>query len=94
MNELEPIAAYGAGLLTMGFLVVALFFLRFWRRSGDYLFASFAAAFLLMALNQVLPVLLNIPGDEQAGLYLLRLAAYGLIIAAILAKNVKWGSRR
>jgi hypothetical protein len=89
LSEWEPIiAAYAAGLLTMGFLTVALFFLRFWRRTGDFLFASFAIAFCLMALNQSLPILLDISGEEQAGVYLLRLAAYGVIIAAILAKNV------
>ena len=89
MSEWEPtIAAYAAGLLTMGFLAVALFFLRFWRRSGDFLFACFAIAFFLMAINQAIPVLFRIPREEQAGIYLRRLAAYGVIIAAILAKNV------
>ncbi len=89
MSEWEPtIAAYAAGLLTMGFLAVALFFLRFWRRNGDVLFAWFAIGFFLMALNQAIPVLFRIPSEEQAGVYLLRLAAYGVIIAAILAKNI------
>jgi hypothetical protein len=89
LSEWEPtIAAYAAGLLSMGFLAVALFFLRFWRRTGDFLFACFAAAFVLMALNQAIPVLFDIPGEEQAGIYLFRLAAYATIIAAILAKNV------
>jgi hypothetical protein len=89
MNEWEPaVAAYAAGLLTMGFLAVGLFFLRFWRRTADFLFACFSGAFFLMALNQAIPVLFNIPGEEQAGIYLLRLAAYALIIAAILAKNL------
>jgi hypothetical protein len=89
LSEWEPtIAAYAAGLLTMGFLAAALFFLRFWRRTGDFLFACFGIAFLLMALNQAIPVLLDIPGEELAGIYLLRLAAYAVIIVAILAKNV------
>ncbi|HJR55005.1 MAG TPA: DUF5985 family protein [Rhizomicrobium sp.] len=89
MSEWEPtIAAYAAGLLTMGFLTVGLFFVRFWRRTGDLLFACFGIAFSLMALNQAIPVLLSIPREEQAGIYLLRLAAYAVIIAAILMKNI------
>ena len=89
MSEWEPaIAAYAAGLLTMGFLAVALFFLRFWRRSGDFLFACVSGSFLLMACNQAIPVLFSSSSEEQAGIYLLRLAAYAVIIVGILAKNV------
>jgi hypothetical protein len=89
LSEWEPtIAAYAAGLLTMGFLAVALFFLRFWRRTGDFLFACFGIAFSLMAVNQAIPILFSIPSEEQAGIYLLRLGAYGVIIVAILIKNV------
>ena len=38
---------YLAGAVTLGFAVAALFFLRFWRRTGDRLFMAFAAAFAL-----------------------------------------------
>ncbi|WP_436040821.1 DUF5985 family protein [Rhizobium sp. LjRoot98] len=31
-----------------------MFFIRFWRRTRDALFAAFAAAFWLLALNQAL----------------------------------------
>jgi hypothetical protein len=94
VNEVDPtIGAYGAGLLTMGFLTSALFFLRFWRRTGDGLFACFALGFFLMACNQAILVLFHVPSEEQAGIYLLRLAAYGVIIAAILMKNLGPGRR-
>ena len=39
------------GVLAMGSLVPALFFLRYWRSSRDRLFAFFAVAFGLMALS-------------------------------------------
>jgi len=81
-------AVFGAGLLTMGFAVAGLFFFRFWRRTGDSLFASFGLAFLLMAVNQALPVLFHVASEDQAGIYLLRLAAYGIIIFAVLRKNL------
>jgi hypothetical protein len=77
-----------AGMITMGFLVASLFFLRFWRRTGDWLFIAFGIAFLLFALNQALVVLTGIPREEQSWIYLLRLAGFALLIVAIAGKNV------
>ncbi len=77
-----------AGIVTMGFLVVALFFVRFWRRTRDALFAAFAAAFALLALNQGLAYLLDVGWEETGWVWLLRLAAFLLIIVAIVGKNV------
>jgi hypothetical protein len=79
---------FTSGGIAMGYLTAGAFFLRFWVRSRDGLFAAFAAAFWLMALNQALPVLLQVPSEDQGGIYLLRLAAFGLIIAAVLRKNL------
>jgi hypothetical protein len=82
---------FAAGLLTAGYLVAGLFFLKFWRRSRDGLFLAFAAAFALMAVNQAAPVLFGIPDEALGGVYLLRLAAFLLIIFAILRKNIARG---
>jgi hypothetical protein len=79
--------AFLSGAVTLGFLVALLFFFRFWRRTGDSLFAAFAAAFGLLGLNQALLVLADIPAEERSWLYLLRLAAFLLIIVAIAQKN-------
>lgn len=76
------------GLLTCGYLVAGLFFLSFWIRVRDGLFAIFAAAFWLMALNQALPILVGMPREEQSVAYLLRLAAFLLIIVGVLRKNL------
>jgi hypothetical protein len=76
-----------AGLVTMGFVVAGLFFLRFWSRTRDQLFGSFAAAFWLMALNQALVSAGGIASESQSWIYLLRLAAFVLIILAIVRKN-------
>ena len=83
------ILGFFGGALTLGFLVAALFFLRFWRRTRDPLFMTFAAAFALLAVNQALPVVFNIPREDQSMVYLLRLAAFSLIIWAILRKNMQ-----
>jgi len=81
-------ADFFSGMITMGMLVCAAFFLRFWRRSKDTLFIAFALAFALLALSQALTTLLQLPLEERSWTYLLRLAAFSLLIAAILGKNV------
>ena len=80
--------AFVGGLICGGYVTVALFFLRFWRRTGDRLFIAFAA-FCLLAASQGASVLLRLPEEDRSGVYLLRLAAFALIIAAVLAKNVR-----
>lgn len=84
----QTTVAFVSGLITAGYTVAGVFFLSFWRRTKDSLFAVFAVAFWLMALNQALPVVLGIPREEQGGIYLLRAAAFTLIILAILRKNL------
>lgn len=79
---------FASGLLTAGFLVASLFFLRFWRRTRDGLFAIFSAAFVLLALNQALAALLELGREELGWVYLLRIAAFTLIIIGIIRKNV------
>lgn len=87
-------APFVAGLLTAGFLVIGVFFLRFWARTGDHLFAAFAAAFWLLAAGQAAVALMGLPEEDRSGLYLLRLSAFALIIGAILVKNLRGRRRR
>jgi hypothetical protein len=79
--------AFISGLITMGFLISGLFFVRFWARTRDLLFAAFAAAFWLLAANQALLALSDLPVEERSWMYLLRLAAFVIIILAIALKN-------
>lgn len=78
-----------AGMIAMGHLVAGLFFFRFWRRTRDLLFAAFGVAFWLLGLNQALVGLSGAPPEDQGNFYLIRLAAFVLIIAAIIRKNIK-----
>ena len=84
-----PMADFVAGAITMGYAVASVFFLRFWRRTGDGLFGAFAGAFFLMALTSLTVKVFAIPREEQSLVYLLRLAAFSLIIIAILRKNLR-----
>jgi hypothetical protein len=91
---IDTLHTFLAGAITLGYAVLGLFFLRFWRRTRDSLFASFAIAFFLLALNVVAATLAGPDEFHHAYIYLLRLAAFGLIIAAIIAKNMGVRSRR
>jgi hypothetical protein len=79
--------AFLSGAVTFGYLVCALLFLRFWRRTRDPLFMAFAIAFGLLGFGQALLALANIPTEERGPIYLIRLAAFAVIILAIARKN-------
>jgi hypothetical protein len=81
------------GAIVMASLVAALFFLRFWRDTRDRFFLFFALAFLGEAVNRLLLALLTVSAEREPLLYLIRLAAFGLILAAILDKNRKKGQK-
>lgn len=75
------------GVLLAGYLVAALFFLRFWRDSRDRLFAIFAAAFVLLALQRLLLALEVSLMEDAVWSYVIRLLAFLLILFAIVDKN-------
>jgi hypothetical protein len=66
---------------------IALVFLRFHSATGDRLFAFFAVAFTIFALDRLL--LVTLPGDTEAltAVYLVRAAAFITIVAAVIDKN-------
>ena len=70
-------------------VVAGLFFLRFWRQTRDRLFAVLAAAFWVFALNYGgLAAAQDVP-ESRHWVYGLRLAAFLLIIAGIIDKNLR-----
>jgi hypothetical protein len=75
------------GATAMGCLALAVFFLRFWVRSRDRLFAIFAGAFAVFAINRVLLVLLVSSQETDVLIYGVRAVAFGLLMLAILDKN-------
>ncbi|MBA2772279.1 MAG: hypothetical protein H0U34_09780 [Sphingomonas sp.] len=76
-----------AGIVTGGFLIAGLFFFRFWHRTRDSLFLAFALAFWLLGLGQSILALGNVPVEERSWIFLIRLSAFALILAAIIRKN-------
>jgi hypothetical protein len=76
-----------SGAVVMGFALAGLFFLRFWKRTNDELFLAFTIAFWLLGLGQALLTFSDMPVEERSPLYLIRLAAFMLILGAIWRKN-------
>ena len=74
------------GVAALSF-IAGLFFLRFWRQTGDRLFLYFAASFGLEGINRIVLALVSHADEQEPLFYLVRLLAYGLILAAIWQKN-------
>ena len=75
-----------SGVLVAGYLVAALFFLRFRRETGDRLFLAFSVAFAILAVQRMA---LALTTRSETLIYGLRLLAFVLILAAIIDKNRK-----
>lgn len=67
--------------------VASLFFWRFRRQTHDRFFGLFAAAFVMLGLNYALLAVGDRGSESRPFLYLIRLGAFLLIIAAIVDKN-------
>jgi hypothetical protein len=81
------------GASAFGCCVVAMCFLSAWRRTRDRLFALFSLAFWAFAANRVAITAVDDTGEAEPYIYLIRLLAFALIIAAIVDKN-RAGARR
>jgi hypothetical protein len=82
-----------AGAIVMGFAVAALMFLKFWKRTREGLFLAFSGSFLLLGVTQALLTLGDFHDEERSWLYLLRLAAFLLILFAMGWQNRRRGMR-
>ena len=75
------------GAIAMASVIVAAFFLKFWRDTRDRLFAMFAASFLLLGLTRFGLAMSNDSSEGNTSWYWLRLAAFLIILFAIADKN-------
>jgi hypothetical protein len=84
---MTPLTHVLLGAVIMGDLVASLFFVRFWKITGDRFFLFFSASFIAIAVSRVV-VDEGIPpvGYEPLG-YMIRVLSYLFIIAGILYKN-------
>jgi uncharacterized protein DUF5985 len=91
---MTPLTHVLLGAVIMGDLIAGLFFVRFWKRTGDRFFLFFAASFVAIAVSRVV-VDEGIPpfGYEPFG-YMIRILSYLFIIAGILYKNTAGNTSR
>ena len=75
------------GAIAMASVVAALFFLRFWRDTGDRLFLIFSASFFMLALTRIGLMLSQARQEGNTHWYWVRLVAFILILVAIVDKN-------
>lgn len=76
------------GAISMASLIIALFFLRFWRNTRDRFFLWFALSFGIEGVHRIVSTLMLDENEDSPLHYLVRLLAYGLILWAILEKNL------
>ena len=75
------------GAISITSLIIALFFLRFWRKTGDRFFLFFAISFGAEGLNRAVLGLTLHPNEGQPFFYIVRLVSFALILIAIADKN-------
>jgi uncharacterized membrane protein HdeD (DUF308 family) len=80
------------GFIVMASLTAATFFLKFWRRTADILFAAFAAFFSIEAAIRISLFFFAKPNEAKPAVYIIRLIAFILVLAAIVRKNFGKGA--
>jgi len=75
------------GVLAALATVAGLAFLRFWNLSRDRFFVCFALAFWLLAANWALLGLSMPSAESRHWVYVVRLAAFVVILVGIIDKN-------
>jgi Ca2+/Na+ antiporter len=74
------------GAIVTACFVAGLFFLRFWTRTHERLFAIFAIAFWILGANWLALAFIQV--DEfRTAVYIIRLLAFVFILAGIIDKN-------
>ena len=76
-----------SGAVVMASFVAGLIFFRFWKKTGDRLFAIFGIAFWILGVNRIALSMFRQSDESQTWLYLVRFAAFALILFAIIDKN-------
>ena len=82
----DDLNSYLMGGIAIGYAIASLFFLRFWRRTGDRLFIMFAISFGILSAIRVAMFSMGELSEDHF-IYWFRFAAYALILAAIVEKN-------
>lgn len=75
------------GAIMMGSLCNGIFFLKFWRKTGDRFFSLFAASFILLGLERWVLIFIKADNETNSWIFIARMIAFSLIIWAVIDKN-------
>jgi hypothetical protein len=81
------ISLFLSGGIMVGFLAIGFFFFRFWQKTHDTLFATFAVSFWILALERLVLLATSPTHELRPYVYLIRFTAFMLLIVAIWNKN-------
>lgn len=93
-NSVAPITHPVLDLFLLGYIAAlsagaTVFFLRYWKDTRDSLFIAFAAFFAVQGGTRAFDVSTANPNLIVGWVYVLRLLAVVLVVAAILRKNTR-----
>jgi uncharacterized membrane protein HdeD (DUF308 family) len=72
----------------MASFIAGLFFLRFWKTTGDHFFLFFSISFFLEGINRFALALTSDPNEGRPLFYFVRFCSFLLILIAIIRKNL------
>lgn len=75
------------GAVAMASAIAALFFLRFWKQTGDRLFLLFSLAFAVDVVGRTALALGKVSSEQEPLIYTARFVTFALILLAIINKN-------
>ena len=87
--NLPVIQVFFSGALMLGFAALGCFFYEFFRRTRDRLFLFFALAFVLLAIERVVLILITSDNEIHFMVYTVRLCAFGSLAYAIWDRNLR-----
>jgi hypothetical protein len=91
---LVPIAHPSLDIFLLGYIaalsaVATVFFLRYWKDTRDFLFFAFAAFFAVQGGTRIVDLSSPNPNLIVGWVYVLRLLAVLLLVAAVLRRNTR-----
>ena len=84
MDHLNPVLS---GATAFASLLASLYFLKFWRKTGDTFFLLFAAAFVIDAVARFVLAVVQVTNASEPVYFIPRLITFGLIALSIVGKN-------
>lgn len=84
---IEHLSVATSGAVFFGYVIIALFFGRFWKQTGARLFAAFSLAFLILAIERAMILTFITEPINVPWIYSTRLLAFLVIAGAIWDMN-------